>query len=55
MYQHAPSHRMEVADSGWRPITFDREPDGRRVMITGLFRFVEAPREPLFCPDTVRS
>jgi hypothetical protein len=24
-------------------------------MITGLLRFVEAPREPLFCPDTVRS
>lgn len=55
MYQHAPPHRMEVDGSGCRPITFDREPDGRRVVITGLLRFVEAPREPLFCPDTVRS
>jgi hypothetical protein len=37
------------------PVAIHREPDGRRVMVTALLRFVEAPREPVLCPDAVRS
>jgi hypothetical protein len=53
--QHAAQHRVEVADPGALPIAVHRDPDGRRVVVTALLRFVEAPREPVLCPDSVRS
>jgi hypothetical protein len=52
--QH-PTQQSEAAEAGALPIVFDQEPDGRRVMVTALLRFVEAPREPVLCPDAVQS
>jgi hypothetical protein len=51
--QHA-AQQPEVVEPGM-PVAIHREPDGRRVMVTALLRFVEAPREPVLCPDAVRS
>jgi hypothetical protein len=53
--QHAARHRVDAADSDALPIAFERDPDGRRVVVTALLRFVEASREPVICPDGVRS
>lgn len=54
MRQHA-AQQPEVFEPGALPVTVHREPDGRRVMVTALLRFVEAPREPVLCPDAVQS
>lgn len=55
MRQHTVKHPVEIADPGALPVVVHRDPDGRRVVVTALLRFVEAPREPVLCPDTVRS
>ena len=52
---HAAQHSVEVADPGASPVAVHRDPDGRLVLVTALFRFVEAPREPVLCPDSVYS
>jgi hypothetical protein len=53
--QHAAQHGVDAVDSNALPITVERDPDGRRVVVTALLRFVEAPREAVLCPDGVRS
>lgn len=55
MFQHATQQCVEVADPGTLPIVVHHDPDGRLVMVGALLRFVEALREPVFCPDAVRS
>jgi hypothetical protein len=55
VFQHEARHHAEGADPGILPVTVHREPDGRLVMTGALLRFVEAPREPVICPDAVRS
>lgn len=55
MFQHAALHHVEVADSGTLPIVAHSDPAGRRVLLGVLLRFVEAPRELVLCPDSVRS
>jgi hypothetical protein len=52
--QHT-AQQPEVIEPGALPVAVHRDPDGRRMMVTALFRFVEAPREPVLCPDAVRS
>lgn len=54
MRQHA-TQQPEVAEPGALPVAVHREPDGRWVMVTASLRFVEAPREPVLCPDSVYS
>jgi hypothetical protein len=55
MRQSAARFRVKVTDPGAPPIAVHHDPVGRRVVVTALLRFVEAPREPVLCPDTVRS
>lgn len=54
MRQHV-AQQQEAAEVGALPVIVHRQPDGRLVVITALLRFVEAPREPVLCPDAVRS
>ena len=54
MHEHA-AQQPEFVEPGAPPVAVHREPDGRRVLVTALPRFVEAPREPVLCPDAVRS